>query len=148
MNTYTQILYQIVFGPKNNETTPSGNKRPELYAYIYGILRNKKCHLYQIGGTSDHLHILTHLHPTVALASLVKDIKISSSDFIKREHLFKYFSGWQDGYAAFTYPIHEKNRLVEYIKNQEQHHKRISFRDEIIQLLKDNGIAYDDRYLP
>jgi len=59
MNTYTQILYQIVFGPKNNEKTLSGKNRLNLYNYMYGIFRNKNCHLYRIGGTSDHIHILT-----------------------------------------------------------------------------------------
>jgi REP element-mobilizing transposase RayT len=90
---------------------------------MYGIFRNKNCHLYRIGGTSDHIHILTHLHPLVSLASLVKDIKISSSDYIKRGRLLQNFSGWQDGYAAFTYSIQYKNRLMEYIKTQEEHHK-------------------------
>jgi putative transposase len=65
-----------------------------------GILENKKCHLYQINGVEDHIHILTHLHPSVALADLVKDIKLASTKFIKEKGLFPQFSGWQDGYGA------------------------------------------------
>ena len=147
MNTYTQILYQIVFGPWKNERTLSGNERRQLYDYIFGILRNKKCQLYRIGGTSDHIHILTHLHPAIALSSLVKDIKTASSVFIKDKNLFPHFSKWQDGYAAFTYCNHEKTRLIQYIKNQEEHHRILSYREELIELLEVHGIEFDEKYL-
>jgi putative transposase len=147
MNTYTQILYQIVFGPWKNEHTLSDNNCKELYNYIFGVLRNKNCHLYRIGGTSDHIHILTHLHPSIALAQLVKDIKIASSEFIKSKKLFPYFSKWQDGYAAFTYCNKEKGRLIQYIKNQEEHHKVISYHEELKQLLKKQGIEFEEKYL-
>lgn len=75
MSTYTQILYQIVFSTKHREHNLEAPNRKELFKYISGILQNKKCHLYQINGVSDHLHIATHLHPSIALADLVKDIK-------------------------------------------------------------------------
>jgi REP element-mobilizing transposase RayT len=147
MNTYTQILYQIVFTPKNHEHTLVSGNCEELYKYIAGILNNKKCHLYRIGGISDHIHIVAHLHPTVALASLVKDIKVASSEFVKRGRLFPGFSGWQDGYGAFTYNISEKNKLIEYVKNQEEHHKTKSFREEIIELLNEHGIIFNEKYI-
>ncbi|MBI2966604.1 MAG: transposase, partial [Bacteroidetes bacterium] len=83
MSTYTQILYQIVYSTKNREHTLCAGNRKELFKYIWGILKNKKCHLYQIGGISDHLHIVTHLHPSIALASLIKDIKLASTEHIK-----------------------------------------------------------------
>ena len=83
MSTYTQILYQIVFGTKNKEQTLTKNNRDELFKYIWGILKNNKCHLYRINGVEDHIHIFTHLHPTIALSALVKDIKVSSSLYIK-----------------------------------------------------------------
>jgi len=147
MNTYTQILYQIVFGPWKNERTLSDNNRTGLYDYIFGILKNKNCHLYRMGGTSDHIHILTHLHPSIALATLVKDIKTASSGYIKDKKLFPYFSKWQDGYAAFTYCNHEKGRLIQYIKNQEEHHKLLTYKEELIELLKEHGIEFDEKYL-
>jgi putative transposase len=96
MNTYTQIMYQIVFTSKNHEKTLTAENRQELYKYIWGILKNKNCHLYRIGGISDHLHIVTHLHPLVSLASIVKDIKVASAVYIKTNNLFPMFSGWQD----------------------------------------------------
>ena len=155
MNTYTQILYQIVFTPKNHEKTLIDENRQELYKYIGGILKKKKCHLYRIGGVSDHIHIITHLHPIISLASIVKDIKVASSTYIKNNNLFPMFSGWQDawlpirqGYGGFTYSIHDKDKLIEYVKNQEEHHKTKSFREELIDLLNENGIVFDIKYMP
>jgi putative transposase len=147
MSTYTQILYQIVFSTKNHESTLTSTSRPELFKYISGILKNKQCHLYRINGVEDHLHIITHLHPTISLASLVKDIKIASSEHIRKTELFTNFQGWQDGYGAFTYSIKEKDRLIEYVKNQEEHHKIKSFKEEYIELLKEHGVEYDEKYL-
>ena len=93
MSTFTQILYQLVFTTKNREHTLTKTGREELFRYISGVIKNKNCHLYQIGGVDDHLHIITHLHPSVALASLVKDIKLASSSHIKANRLFPLFSG-------------------------------------------------------
>jgi len=147
MSTYTQILYQIVFGTKSNEQTMIEPGQKALYKYIWGILKNKKCHLYRINGVEDHLHIVTHIHPTVALAYLIKDIKIASSEYIKTENLFPNFKGWQDGYGSFTYSISAKDDLIEYVKNQKEHHKKVNFRDEYIALLKEHGIEFDEKFL-
>lgn len=147
MNTYTQILYQIIFAPKNHEKILTDENRLDLYKYIWGILKNKKCHLYRIGGVSDHIHIVTHLHPLISLASIVKDIKVASAEYIKVENLFSNFSGWQDGYGGFTYSFKDKDRLIEYVKNQEDHHKIKTFREELIELLIEQGIEYDEKYL-
>jgi REP element-mobilizing transposase RayT len=147
MSTYTQIIYQIVFSTKNRETILSKDNRSKLFEYIVGIFRNNKCHLYRINAVEDHVHIISHLHPTIALASLVKDIKIASSAFIKDKALFKHFVGWQDGYGAFTYSFRDKDKLIEYVKNQEEHHKKFTFREEYITLLNEHGIEFDEKYL-
>ncbi|MBE9481887.1 MAG: IS200/IS605 family transposase [Bacteroidetes bacterium] len=147
MATYTQILYQIVFSTKNREKALINENREKLYRYIWGILKNKKCVLYKINGVEDHLHIATHIHPTIALSSLVKDIKVSSSVWIKEQGLFPAFKAWQEGYGAFTYSIKEKEALVNYIKKQETHHKTITFREEYIKLLNEHGIEFDEKYL-
>ena len=147
MSTYTQILYQIVFSTKGRERTLTTRQRPELFKYIWGVLKDKKCHLYRINGVEDHLHIVTHLHPSIALATLIKDIKLATSDYIKRDNLFNKFSGWQDGYGAFTYSIKEKDRLIEYVRNQEEHHKVVTFREEFMELLKEQGIEFEEKYL-
>lgn len=115
--------------------------------YIWGILKESNCHLYRINGVEDHLHIATHIHQSVALADLVKNIKIASSQFIKAENLFKNFTGWQEGYGAFTYSYREKDLLIDYVKNQEEHHKIKTFKEEFISLLHDNGVEFDEKYL-
>lgn len=147
MSTFTQILYQIVFSTKRRGRTLNRENRIGLFKYISGILLNKNCHLYHINGVEDHLHIVTHLHPSISLASLVKDIKLASSKYIKEDGLFPSFNGWQDGYAAFTYSIESKNRLIEYVKNQEEHHKSRSYKEELIKLLREHGVEYDEKYL-
>jgi len=136
-----------VFSTKNREHTLTKPGREELYRYISGVLKNKNCHLYQIGGVSDHIHIITHLHTSIALASLVKDIKLASSEHIKNQHLFPLFNGWQVGYGGFTYSFKDKDRLINYAKNQEEHHKEKPFKKELIELLKEHDIEFDEKYL-
>jgi len=145
MSTYTQIIYQIVFSTKSRVKTLQGN-RDELFKYISGVLKNKNCHLYQIGGVSDHIHIITHIHPSVALSDLVKDIKIASSKHIKEQNLFPLFTGWQVGYAAFTYSSDAKENLINYVKNQEAHHSKLTSVDELKTLLKSHKVDYDEKY--
>lgn len=147
MSTYTQILYPIVYSTQNREQTLSSDKRHKLYEYIWGILKKKNCHPYRINGIEDHLHIATHIHPSVALAPLVKDIKLASSSFIKDYAIFRNFSFWQEGYAAFTYSFKEKDRLIEYIKGQEDHHKKVGFKEELINLLQEHGVEFDEKFL-
>jgi len=147
MSTYTQILYQIVFSPKDRKPVLIKENREALYRYIWGILKNKKCHLYRIGGVENHIHIVTHIHPSISLSNLVKDIKRASTEFIKQENLFPQFDIWQRGYSAFTYDFSAKDNLIEYVKNQEAHHKKESFKDELIKLLKEHGIEFDERFL-
>jgi len=119
-----------------------------LFAYISGVLKKKSCHSYIVGGASNHIHIITHLHPTVALAPLVKDIKMACHKMIlENRKLFLYFPGWQVGYSTFTYHISSKESLIRYVKNQREHNKVHSFKDELIQLLKEHSVDYTDEYL-
>lgn len=147
MGTYTQLLYQIVFSTKHREPTLIKENREELFRFIWGILEKKNCRLYRINGVEDHLHILTQIHPTISLSSLIKDIKVSSALHIKNQKLFHDFTSWQEGYGAFSYNIKEKEKLINYIKNQEAHHQKIDFRNEYMELLKENEIVFDERYL-
>jgi len=157
MSTYTQILYQIVFSTHSRERTLTEHNQAELYKYATGILKNKKCHLYRINGVEDHIHIVTHIHPTVALANLLKDIKLASSAWIKDNKIFPYFNGWQDarlndavgqGYGAFSVsntPLGDGG--IEYVKNQKEHHTKKTFREEFIELLNEHEIEFDEKYL-
>ncbi|WP_461633464.1 transposase [Labilibaculum euxinus] len=147
MSTYTQILYQIVFSTKNRDKTLREIDRERLFHFIGGILVNKNCHLYRIGGVEDHIHIVTHLHPAIALSNLVKDIKLGTCDFIKSNHILPDFSGWQEGYGAFTYDVSAKDNLIAYVKNQKEHHSKLSYREEYIQLLEEHGVEFEEKYL-
>lgn len=148
MSTYTQIIYQIVFSTKHrNHTLRGSEERISLYKYIYGILKNNKCKLYQINGVENHIHIATQIHPEVSLSTLVKTIKVSTSHWIKQHHLFPDFAGWAQGYGAFTYTINEKMELVKYIERQDSHHRIITFEKEFRELLKKHGIDYEERFL-
>jgi putative transposase len=147
MGTFTQSLYQIVYSTKFREPTLVKAERELLYQDIWGILKKKNCHLYRIGGIEDHLHIITSLHPAISLADLVKDIKLGSTSFIKEKNIFPEFRGWQGGYAAFTYSQESKNNLIEYVKNQEEHHIKKNFKEELIDLLNEHGVDFDEKYL-
>ena len=147
MSTYTQVYYHIVFSTKERVPSLVADKREDLFRYIWGILKNNKSHAYRINGVEDHIHILASLHPTVCLANLVKDIKTGTSKWIKENLVFPEFTHWQDGYGAFTVSHSEKDAVIEYIKNQPEHHKRGSFRDELRGLLAKFGIQFDEQYL-
>ncbi len=147
MSSYTQLLYQIVFSTKHRERTLIKKDRPELYQYITGVLKKKNCHLYRINGVEDHLHIITDIHQSVAVANLVKDIKLSTITLIRENNILPNFGGWQDGYGAFTYHINAKNNLIEYVKNQEEHHRDKTYEEEYRELLHEHKIEYDEKYL-
>ena len=148
MGSYRQILYQIVFGTKFRQPVLIEKNREQLFKYINGIIRNNNCKLYQINGVEDHLHILTDLHPSVCLADLVKDIKVASSILIRENRIFPSFIGWADGYGAFTYAYKDRDKIIRYIIQQKEHHKKFSFREEYIALLLEFGITFEQKYLP
>jgi len=147
MSTYRQVFYQIVFSTKNREASLAEEHAEMLYKYIWGIIQKRQCKLYRIGGMEDHLHIFSDLHPSISLADYVKEIKIGSGNWMKESGLFPTFAGWQDGYGAFTYNIREKQVIIDYIKNQKEHHKRETFHDEYKRLLMENGVAFEEKYL-
>ena len=148
MSTYTQILYQIVFGSKDYTNFLHRENQGLLFGYIVGILNIRDCHSYQVGGYGNHIHIVTHIASTIALADLVREIKRASHEMMVRDKKsFQHFPGWQVGYGAFTYHISMKPILIKYVLNQEQHHKGVLFRDEMIQLMKDNLVLFNEDYL-
>jgi len=147
MGTYKQILYHFVYSTKHREPTIIHDQKRRLFMYIHNLLSKKNCHLYRINGMEDHIHILTSVHPSIAVSSLIKDIKLASSEFILEEKLFPKFNGWQNGYGAFTETIKAKKRLINYIRNQEEHHKKTTFLEEYQALLDEYEIEYDPKYL-
>lgn len=146
MSTYTQIIYHIVFSTKNRHAVLDIDKHEPLFRYIWGIVKNKQSVLHQINGFTDHLHILTSLHPSIALADFVKDIKLACTQWIRKENIFPDFTGWQEGYGAFTHSVQEKSRLVDYIRTQKEHHRQTSFKEEYRTLLQQAGIQIDEAH--
>ena len=144
---YVQLIYQIVYATKYRRHTMIKPGRKALFEFMKALMINKGCYVYAINGVGDHLHIVAHIHPSVAIASLVKDLKLASTDYIKKEKLFPDFRGWQPGYGAFTYSVEAKSNLIAYVKNQEAHHGVISSKDEFIKLLSDHEIEYDEKFL-
>ena len=147
MSTYTKLIYHIVYSTKNREKAINEESKRELFKYIWGIIENKKGHLYRINGVEDHIHILVGLRASTNLSDFVKVLKTSSNTWIKERGIFPKFKGWQIGYGAFTVSAYEKKGLIEYIKNQEEHHRKITFEEEYKKLLKEHEIAFEDKYL-
>jgi putative transposase len=147
MSSHRQILYHIIFSTKNRIPAINQDHKTELYKYIWGIIKNKNCILYQINGSNNHIHILSDLHPSVSLANFVKDIKVATSLWMKESGGFPEFEGWAEGYGAFTYAYRDKGMIIKYIKKQEEHHRKVSFREEYLQFLKRYGVDYDERFI-
>ena len=142
MASYRQIYYHIVFGTKNHQKTIPDMYCDNLYKYIWGYIKNKNSKLYRINGSLEHIHLLVDIHPTIALATFIKDMKVSSSLWLKTQKEFSSFKGWSEGYGAFSISHNDKDRIIEYIKNQKEHHKKETFEEEYKRLLKEYGLEY------
>ena len=145
--SYVQIYTHIVFHTKDNLKLIRDDIENELYSYLGGILKNLKSIPLQIGGTSDHIHILCTLPKTMAPADLVEEIKKSSSKWIKTKGVHYKNFYWQDGYGGFSVSNSGVETVKRYILNQKKHHEKVSFMDEYKTLLEAYGITYEDRYL-
>ena len=148
MSSFRQILYHIIFRTKASAKTLPLAECEELYRYIWGIIKNKGGTLLRIGGMEEHVHILSDLPPTIALADFIREIKTYSSRWLKNHQQFPAFMGWADGYAALTYAWRDKDMIVHYIKNQRDHHKQTDFMTEYRQLLEEHGVQIDERFFP
>jgi len=146
MSSYRQILYHIVFRTKGSLKTLHLENSEELYKYIWGIVKGKNGVLYRINGMEDHIHILSDLHPSIALSDYLRDMKTASSIWLKESGKFPQFNGWADGYAAFTYAYRDKETIINYIKNQREHHKTISFEEELRKLLIEHGVEINEKF--
>ena len=130
MSSYRQLLYHIVFRTKNSMPSIKPEHADQLFSYITGIIKNKNSHLYRINGTVNHLHILTDLHPSYALSDFMRELKVSTSLWIKGSGLFPGFDGWADGYGSFTCSYIDMGDLIDYIRNQPEHHRKKSFEED------------------
>ena len=146
-NIYIKIYLHLVFAVKHHNSLINPFWQSRLYDYISGIIKNKGCHPIKIGGTDDHIHILLSYSPVMPLSDLVRDIKSMSSRFINETHLSPFRFEWQKGYACFSYSHSHIEQVSKYIAGQHEHHKGLSLRDEIIDILTKFGVEFDERYL-
>ena len=144
--TYTKLLYHLVFSTKRRAPLIKAELRDPLYAYIGGIVRDHRGALMAAGGMPDHVHLLVNLRAVPSVARHLQEIKGSSSRWVNENHPELGFA-WQTGYGAFSVSESNVPEVIRYINDQEAHHQRMSFKEELIRLLKRHGIEYDERYL-
>ena len=145
-NTYTQIYMHIVFAVAHRDALIANEWVDNLYAYIAGACHNRKHFVHAIGGTADHVHLLVGMHPAESVASLVKEVKGQSSLWINETYLRGKFA-WQTGYAAFSYNLSLVPTVKQYIANQHEHHRHVTFREEVEAMFRKAGIEYNPEYM-
>jgi putative transposase len=146
-NKFTQIYIQLVFAVKHRESLIRPEFKDELYKYIGGIFRNKEQKLLAINGMPDHIHIFFSMEPDIKLSDFIRDLKSDSSTFINEKIMSKFKFHWQSGYGAFSYGHSQKDQDVRYVMNQEKHHRKITFREEYLELLKRFEVEYNKKFL-
>jgi putative transposase len=141
-----RLLVHLVFSTKNRVPfLQSPQLRSEVHAYLTATLQAKDCEPVQVGGVADHVHLLFGLSRTISLANLVKDLKTSSTKMM-REKGHRDFS-WQTGYGAFSVSESNKSAVISYIGDQEMHHRKMTFQEEIRAFLKKHSMRFDERYI-
>ena len=145
-STHINLLYHLVFSTKRRHAWIRECWQERLYSYLGGILRSLGGVAESIGGADDHVHILASLNATHCLAEIVRELKSSSSKWVHAVIGVVSF-GWQDGYGAFTISRSEVEWIRRYIREQREHHRRKTFQEEYLELLRQSGIDFDERYL-
>jgi putative transposase len=146
--TYSQILIQIVFSVKSRKNLIPQENLEEVFEYMAGIIRNKGQKPIIVGGVSNHIHILVSMRPSTSISTLVRDIKNNSSNFINQKDWLSEKFCWQNGFGAFSYGNSQIEPVFNYIKNQAEHHKTKTFREEFVTFLERFGVPYEEKYLP
>lgn len=144
---YLSLLVHFTWSTSGREPWLEAAMRADLYSYIGGTMKNKNARLIAAGGMFDHVHLYASMPSTISIADFVNAVKSNSSRWIHESfaHLRKF--AWQEGYGAFSVSKSEEARVVRYISNQEGHHRKRTFKEELIGLLDKHGIAYDKRYI-
>jgi REP element-mobilizing transposase RayT len=146
-NTYTQIHLQIIFAVQNRISLIQPQWKEELYKYLTGIIQGSKHKLIVINGIEDHVHLLVGMRPNQSLSDLLQHVKGDSSAWINKCNLVRGKFQWQEGYAAFSYSKSQLPAVINYIKNQEIHHKKKTFIEEYKEFLDLFEVPYDERYI-
>lgn len=145
--SYTNLLYHIIFRTKYGLPTINEENEKVLYRYIWGFVEEHHSILHRINGMPDHLHLFIELHQTVSVAEFVRKLKKATHLFLdENKILFPDFTEWSVGYCALSYCERDKQKIVNYIKNQKSHHKTCNFADEIKNLFQEEGINFNQEY--
>ena len=145
-HTYTNLLSHVIFSTKDREPLITARLDDDLLAYLGGIVRELGGALRAANARPDHVHLLCSLPPMVAMADALRGVKTNSARWVHRSRNYADFE-WQTGYGAFSVSHSLAPAVVRYIGDQEKHHRRVTFQEELIAFLKKNGIAYDERYI-
>lgn len=145
-NVYYQTSMQLVFAVKNRDALITDSFCETLHKYIGGILKNKKHKPLAINSMPDHIHIFFGMHPC-DIPALVRDIKSDTSTYINEQKLSKFQFNWQSGYGLFSYTMSDRRKVIEYIENQQNHHRKKTFKQEYLNILQNLDIKYNDDYL-
>jgi putative transposase len=145
--TFSQIYIQVVFAVKGRENLIIKEWKEDLHKYIAGIIKGKGQKSIIVNGMPDHIHAFIGLRPAMSISDLVRDIKNNSSNFINDNKFVKGKFSWQEGYGAFSYSHSHIENVYQYILNQEEHHKKKTFKDEYIDFLTKFNVDYDEKYL-
>jgi REP element-mobilizing transposase RayT len=146
-STHTNLLFHIVYSTKYRRDLIVVDTQQRLYEYIGGILRDQKGKLIEIGGMPDHVHILVRLSPTLAISDVLRVTKANSSKWLNETFEPTMPFAWQRGFGAFSVSASLVEQVRAYIRNQAQHHKTMSFREEYRELLQRHGVEFDEQYL-
>lgn len=145
--SYCNLIYHLVFSTKNRQAWLKNGIRTRTNEYLGGAVRGEGGVALVVGGTTDHVHILSRLRQDKPISDVLRQIKSNSSGWIHRTFPEARQFAWQDGYGAFTVSPSQVEKVRHYILDQADHYKRVSFEEEFIALLKAHGIEYDERYL-
>jgi REP element-mobilizing transposase RayT len=146
-NTYTQLYIHLIFAVSGRTNSIKSEYKIEIEKYISGFLKNKKHKLLAINCMPDHSHIFIGLNPEHSVSNLVREMKISSANFINEKKLTLGKFSWQEGYGAFSYSKSSIDNVIKYINNQQEHHRKKSFQEEYINFLNKYNISFDERYI-
>lgn len=146
-NTYSQINIHCVFSVKGRENVITKNFREELFRYMAGILKNDGSYPLAVNGWLDHVHVFFELPPALSVSDQMRMLKATSSKWINENKLVEGKFSWQEGYGCFSYSRSQRDTVIQYIVNQEAHHKKQTFREEYFDLLRKFEISFDDKCL-
>jgi putative transposase len=146
-NTYHQIYIQTVFAVKYRQSIIGKNWKSDLLGVIGNLINESGCKTLIVNGIEDHVHCFIGLKPSISISELMKTVKAKSSKYVNDHHLTDNRFEWQEGYGAFSYGQSQIDAVYKYIENQEEHHKKHTFRDEYLGLLELFKVPYDERYI-